>query len=119
MWPGDGGIRKREGGRCAEDGVLQALRVRDEIASRELCASRMSVEAETPAEVRDMLPRHLVHQNVHELVGIDPSTAHLPVAAEIASAEYGRHNYRMMCFGESRPTPYGSPCVLGEIVFRS
>jgi hypothetical protein len=92
--------------------------MRDKIASRELRASRVTVEAETPAEVRDMLPRRLVYEDIHEFVGIDPSTEQLPVATEVASAKCGRHNHRVMRLGEGRPARHGSPRVLSEIVIR-
>jgi hypothetical protein len=90
----------------------------DKVACRELCASRVAMKAETPAEVRDMLPPDLIDHGVHEIVGIDPATEQCPVAAEIPSAKGRRDEYGAIRFGESCPPLYGRLCVPGKVAIR-
>src|ERR1700690_2380358 len=90
----------------------------DKVAGRELGASRVAMEAETPAEVRDMLPPELVNQGIHEFVRIDPAPEQCPVAAKVPSAECRRDDYGVMRFGEGRPALYGRFRVPGEVAIR-
>jgi hypothetical protein len=76
------------------------------------------MEAETPAEVRDVLPAYLVRQGIHEFVSIHPPSEQRAVSAEITPAECGRNDYCLMRFGERSPSLDGLLCVPGKIVIR-
>lgn len=116
--PGNGGVWHRVGGRRAEDDFVQALRMGDQIAGRELRASRVTVQAEPAGEVRDMLACHLLHQEVYVFVGLDAPASHFPVQGELLPTECGGHSYRLMRLGEGRPPPHGRPRVPDEFTIR-
>jgi hypothetical protein len=43
----------------------------------------VAVECETPIKGRDVLPRHLIYNGIHEFVGIDLTTEQRAIAAEL------------------------------------
>jgi hypothetical protein len=61
-----------------------------------------------------VLPGDLIHNGIHELVGINRSSEQGPVSAELRSAEGGCDDYRVMNFGEGCPARYCGSRVLGE-----
>ena len=77
------GVGKRISARGAEDYFLQAVGMRDKVAGCELRPGGVAVECETLIKGRNVLPGDLIHQCIHELVGINPSAGQGPVSAEL------------------------------------
>jgi hypothetical protein len=103
VWPGNAGIWHRECRWRAEDDLIETPRMGDQTARRELCASGVAMQAEPAAKAGDVFLPRLRCQQVHVLVGIDAPAQHLPVEGELLTAESGRHNDRVMPFGEGCP----------------
>ena len=65
----------------------------DQVARRELAASRVAVQAEPASKPGDVFAPRRVRQEVHELVWTDGTAQHLPVDGELPPLELVAFNF--------------------------